>query len=601
MTKKSHAHWLAAALFLGAGLHVHAQEASQGTPAQNVVVLGQRNVSKWFLAESPHFIVYSDTTEEDVTSLLNNLERLDYLLRIYAKDYIKSGGMEQKLTLYYHGRVAGFKQISADQPADAIGLYNSCAARVQGFGVRLERDAELHNEQLVKQPLDEGLSYIFEAYARHFLYRHTDIRTPVSFIEGFAQYFSSVRFSDTRMVLGRVPTNVGKYLHFLDDGHRYSLEYSDILELNDERRRNYAGPAGVQLEFEAKSWILTHYMLSSEENRNHLRNYLGQVYHDAAPAQAFESAFGLKAKDISNAMWRYRLNSVQVLQVDLPALPKAVVKFSSLPQATGDFVIADARLKSCPQQPEGEALLRALTVEAGKFPGNDFAQLVLSRAQIDWGNAQDALPWLNKAIDKNGANFDALYLAGLANFRLAERSNDANRRTLLDASRSSLLRACSLDPKSTEAALALLKSEVLANDQPDVSALEGVIAIWQGTREVPALARSAALAQAYLGNSAKAASILKSMRRTTHSPQLAAWAENWQSRLDAGVSGPDILAEMRLAPSPNPAFKEWTIDNDSVMQTVVYNAGLENAQGILDKLSQDPNPEKALHNMPVGR
>jgi len=601
MVKKSHAHWLAAALFLGAGLYANAQEVTQGTPAQNVVVLGQRNVSKWFLAESQHFIVYSDTTEEDVTSLLNNLERLDYLLRIYAKDYIKSGSTEQKLTLYYHGRVAGLKQISADQPADAIGLYNSCAAGVQGFGVRLERDAELHNEQLVKRPLDEGLSYIFEAYARHFLYRHTDIRTPVSFIEGFAQYFSSVRFSDTRMVLGRIPTNVGKYLHFLDDGHLYSLEYRDILEPNDEQRRSYAGPAGVQLEFEAKSWILTHYMLSSEENRNHLRNYLGQVYHDTAPVQAFEAAFGLKAKDVSTAMWRYRLNSVQVLQVDLPALPKAVVKFNSLPQATGDFVIADARLKSCPQQSEGEALLRALNIEAGKFPGNDFAQLVLSRAQIEWGNAQDALPWLNKAINKNSANFDALYLAGLANLRLAQRSNDANRRTLLDASRSNLSRACSLDPKSPEAALALLKSEVLANDQPDVSALEGVIAVWQGTREVPALARSAALAQAYLGNTAKATSILKSMRRTTHSPQMAAWAKNWQSRLDAGVGQPDILAEMRLEPSPNPAFKEWTIDNDNVMQTVVYNAGLENARGILDKLSQDPTPEKALQNMPVGR
>lgn len=72
-------------------------------------------------------------------------------------------------------------------PADAVGLYSSCASGVQGFGVHLERIPSLGDEQLEKAPLNETLSHVFEAYARHFLYRHTDIRTPEWFIEGFAQ------------------------------------------------------------------------------------------------------------------------------------------------------------------------------------------------------------------------------------------------------------------------------------------------------------------------------------------------------------------------------------------------------------------------------
>ena len=604
MTKKSSVRWLAATILLFPGLHAGAQETVQSVPTPSVVILGQKNVSDWFRAESQHFIVYSDTTEKNVAILLDNLERLDYLLRIYTRDYIKTAEPEPKLTLYFNDRVNGFNVIAADRPADAIGLYNSCTAGVQGLGVQLGRIAELSNEQLVKHPLDDSLSYIFEAYARHFLYRHTDIRMPVSFIEGFAQYFSSVRFSSKRMVLGRMPTNVGSYLKFLDDGHRYSLTYLDILEPDGRENKNYAGPAGAQLEFEAKSWLLTHYMMSSEDRRTRMRNYLKLVHRDTAPAQAFEEAFGMKVKDLSNAMWRYHLNSIQVLEVDLPSLPIANVGFSSLSQSAGEFLIGEAKLKSCPNQREGEALLHALAAEAAKFPGSDAAHLALSRAQVDWGKAQDALPYLDKAIEQGKGGFDAVYLSGMANLRLAEQSDGAARRSYLDASRNRLLRARGMNPKSPEAALAFLRSEVLAG-APDAAALDGVISAWQDNREIPALARSAALSLAYQGDGVKAESILRSMIRNTRSPKAAAWATGWQNSLDAGLSQSAILAEMRNEPASNTefnsAFKEWTIDNESVMQRVAYNAGLENAQGVIDQQMQDPDPAKALYGAPIGK
>ncbi|MET0355990.1 MAG: hypothetical protein ABW044_04375, partial [Cellvibrio sp.] len=66
-----------------------------------VVVSGQQNASRWFRAESTHFIVYSDTKREDVTQLLNKLERFDYLLRLYTKTDSKLESLP-KLTLYYH-------------------------------------------------------------------------------------------------------------------------------------------------------------------------------------------------------------------------------------------------------------------------------------------------------------------------------------------------------------------------------------------------------------------------------------------------------------------------------------------------------------------
>jgi hypothetical protein len=604
MTKKIHAGVLVVPFFLSLAIVARAQQPQQSvsaTQAQSVTVVGQRDASSWFRAESQHFIVFSDTTNEDVTALLNNLERLDYLLRIYTKAFRKIDNEEQKLTFYYHSRASGLNEIDADRPADAVGLYSSCGSGVQGFGVHLKRIDSLSNEQLEKSPLNESLSYLFEAYARHFLYRYTDIRTPTSFIDGFAQYFSSVRFTDTQMALGRTPTSIGDYLNFLDAGHRRSLDYDDVLEQNDTKGSNYAGEAGVRLEFEARSWLLTHYMLSSDEHRAQLYRYLNLVNRDVPATKAFESALGIKVSDIGNTMWRYRLGGIKVLRVELPELPSARVDFRSLPHAAGEFILANAALRSCPSGQAGESLLRKIGNATAKFPNNDFARLTLSRAQIDWGNAQDALPYLTAATQNDSANFDAFYLLGLANLRLSGQHKDAAKQTYLDAARRNLLRAVSLNPKSPEAAFAFFAADVNANEKPSETALQGVISARKGGHEINVLAKSAALAYLYLGDISKAKNALHVMAHDARDPQLAEWAKNWQSRLVSGVSQAETLAEMRDVPASVASFQEWTIDSASVMQAVRYNASLENAQHIIDGQAQgNPmTPENMLRNTPA--
>jgi hypothetical protein len=500
---------LAAALCLLSALPAQAQRAAPTNVEPRVTVAGRKaEVSQWFRAESPHFVVYSDAGEDDVTLLLGNLEKLDHLLRIYTlpgqNTERKAEQQEPKLTLYFHNSASDLREVDGNLPADAVGLYSSCASGVQGFAVHLESIPSLGDQQLDKAPLNETLSYVFEAYARHFLYRHTDIRMPASFIDGFAQYFSSVRFSDTQMVVGRVPRGLGTYLKFLSDGQQYSLEYDDVLQGNVTNARNYAGAAGVRLEFEAKSWLLTHYMLSSDENRKRLSLYLVAVGRGADSTKAFERVFDLKKADIGGAMWRYGRKGMAALRVEQPPLPAGRVNFRSLPRAAGEFVLANAALKSCPSPQAGALLLKKLAALGPRLPDDDLARLTLSRAQIDWGNPLDALPHLNAVLQGDDTNFEARYLLGMANLRLAARSEGDARRAYLQAALGQLQRARELSPQSSEAALAAFKAEVAATDAPRRAALEGVIAAWQAGREVAALGRSAALAYAYAGKADEA-------------------------------------------------------------------------------------------------
>jgi tetratricopeptide (TPR) repeat protein len=562
------------ALLLGSAslLDANAQQAAE----QRIVVAGQRHASEWFRVESQHFVVYSNTSNDDVAVLLHQLERLDFMLRLYTQPFLKSNGAEPKLTFYYHDGAVALNALALSQPANAIGLYNSCSAGVQGFGVRLD-------------PAEESLSYLYEAYTRHFLYRHTDIRAPISFIDGYAHYFASVRFTDDQMTVGKTPLNVGRYLNFLDSGRRYSLDYKDVLEQNDSRGVNYAATPGIKLEFAARSWLLTHYMLSNEDRRKRMVNYLAAVYRDVPITQAFEQAYGLKVKELGTILWRYRNTSVAVLTVNVPELPRATMEFKQLPQSSGEFVLAEAALKSCPDARQGEALLRRTAAEAARYPSNDYAQRVLSRAQIDWGNPQDALSYLSAAAHQPDA--ELLSLLGQAYLRLSQPA----------AARGYLMRALELDPTSTETAYALYHAGLQTDTAPDEASLQAAIAAFKNGHEVNTLARSAALAYAYAGDNARARNALKLMAHNIREPELASWAQAWLGKLAAGVGQAEVLAEMRK-PAAVAAFREWTIANAVVMQDVEKSAGMQDARAHIEQQSMSQtSPAPAVPSNPYSR
>jgi hypothetical protein len=75
---------LAAVFCLLAAGSAGAQQSSPANQERVEVVARKGEVSAWFRAESQHFVMYSDARQEDVTALLDNLEKLDHLLRIYA-------------------------------------------------------------------------------------------------------------------------------------------------------------------------------------------------------------------------------------------------------------------------------------------------------------------------------------------------------------------------------------------------------------------------------------------------------------------------------------------------------------------------------------
>jgi len=568
--------------------------AASSDPAKldRVAVTGSRaEMSPWLRAESQRFVVYSDAPADDVAQLLDNLEKLDHLLRLYTLPAGPAPAHEPKLTLYYPRDAADLAEIDADRPALAVGLYSSCASGAQGAGVRLEPIPRLRDDQLERAPQDKTLSYAFEAYARHFVYRHTDIRAPSSFILGFAQYFSAVRFSDKQMVVGRIPAALAGYLNFLDSGQGASLDYDAVLLQKLASPHNLGGAAAVRLEFEAKAWLLTHYMLSSDDRRQRMNRYLALVGQGIPAPAAFETAFEVTLAQLPRLMGLYGRQQVQAMRVDLPSLPTAAVRFQALPRASGEFVLADAALKSCPGPQAGARLLAKIAALAARFPANEFARLTLSRAQLDWGDPQDALPPLEALLSGDEANLAARTLLGMAHLRLAERGEGEARRAHLQSARHHLQLAAGSNPLAPDIAQALFKAEVATAPEPGTATLESVTRAWQAAREVDALTRSAALAYAYAGNADDAYAALASLALPLRSDAMARWARQWQGRLETGVSRGDILAEMRAPAPADKVFKEWTMEKEDVVREITLIQGLERAAEEVARASMEPRSQ----------
>jgi hypothetical protein len=548
---------------------------------QAVTIQGQKHPSAWFKAESRHFVVYADTTRDSARLMLQNLERLDYLLRLYTKPFSRNLPDQSKVTLYYRRRKADLAQHSDKVAAGAVGLYTSCGAGVQGVGVEISPMAETGD--------NDTRAYLFEAYARHFLYRHTDIRAPLSFIEGFAQYFAAVRFAGDEMAIGHAPVGVAAYLDFLRSGRRYSLTYADVLGDNDSEGHNYAGPAGVKLEFAARAWLLTHYMLSSEANRTRMARYLDLANSGTPAPKAFETAFGMKPDEVDETLWRYRLSDARVLRIAAPALPVAHIEYTLLPESVSDYVIMDATLKSCPGRATGEALLRRMIANPDGTPNHPLARMALSRAQVDWGNPQDAIPYLAALRTP-----EALELLGRAWLRLAERQQGADRAASFETARRHLVDAVNAAPSSATAAYALLRAEIDAGDPPTTTALTAAGLAWDNGREVGEYARSAALMYAYAGNHARSREAFHVLIHNRRDPVLAAWASEWNARMMAGVDGATVLAELRRPPAIDATFAEWTIAAETTMRNVTRAAGLADLRDYLEGQRNRPHQSGGL-------
>ncbi len=551
-----------------------------------------RHTSQWFKAESAHFIVYSDTERKDVAGLIGKLERFRYVLRSYLRQDTTTETNEPKLEIYYLSHEQDLDIAHPNGPEYSIGLYQSCEDGTQAYAVHMyyQEDAKL---PLEKQPENEGLSYVFEAYARHYLYQNTYDKQPTWFIDGFAHYFSTTRFDGNEAIVGMAPAAMARYLNLIGNMTSYSLDYKDILrQLETNGHSVLPGVEGVKVEYQTRSWLLVHYILSTPENRQKFGVYMKAVNGGADPVKAFQAAFGISAGGIDNVLWNYRRQHLEALKVVFKALPEADINFETLPPSAEKLLMWQSALEACPSQSYGPQLLGNIRSEAKKYPGDPLAQRILSRAEATWGDPQAALPYLTKVTADSPYDFDAFYLLGRAQLNLALKSTGPARTAALKASRLAFAKASTIDPKSATTAWYYYRTQVLEAGKPDDDAEAAALIAWQQAPEIDTFALHAGLMYAYLGRTDDAVQALKTVASNPRGRALAAVAKTWLGKVQAGVDQPTLLAAMQADyPAPDGGLQEWTMATSDVVQAVKDAADTADAQAALSSADPTEDPQ----------
>jgi hypothetical protein len=298
-----------------------------------------------------------------------------------------------------------------------------------------------------------------------------------------------------------------------------------------------------------------HYALSADENRGKLDKYLNLVNNGGDSAATFADVFGIAGTDLDMAMWHYRNAALNIRQIDVPDLPRASIDFTRLSRIEGEFVLDNALLKTCPVFADGKALLARLTHAAAQAPAVDFAQITLSRAQVEWGDPRDALAYLARAAANDPYNPEPQYLSGLAYAKLADGAG-SDKRDLLTQARVHLTEAALLAPEASDVSFALFRV-ALMDTAPTERDITRAVDAWRHTHDVPAFTRVAALAYAWLGDANGAYRVFNTLVRNERDVENAAWARTWLARLENGVPRAALLDAMRGEKAALPGFKWW--------------------------------------------
>ena len=228
--------------------------------------------AQWLHGETKHFVIYSSGSAKELEKFGAQLERFDTLLRL--KFDIKTDDNPNKLIVYFLGS------------QDAVSnLYGGKTRNVAGFySPQKDGTYAVANRSKAEDMFDlGGMTVLFHEYAHHFMFRNFSYAYPAWYVEGFAEYFSTVTFKDDGSWTMGKPAYHRAYgliegLHLPID----KLLFGDISGLTPDQTEVYYG----------RSWLLVHMLSSMPEYKGKATAYFTAIAKGKTEREAAVETFG---------------------------------------------------------------------------------------------------------------------------------------------------------------------------------------------------------------------------------------------------------------------------------------------------------------------
>lgn len=245
--------------------------------------------AKWLRADSNNFIIYSEGTERDLRDFAEKLERFDATLRYRFK--VEGGKEPNPLTIYLVERATDAGRLASGKSGSSIaGFYRPDSEG--SFAVS-------NREDYVIKGTPQSQQTLFHEYAHHFMRRFLPGAFPAWFIEGFAEYYSTVDFTrDGKAEIGKPAYGRAFGLLTMPKLPSETLLFKQPLEMRN------SGQIDV---YYGRAWLLTHMLYNDLGRVGQFTAYIDAINKGIDPKKAAADSFGDLAqldKDLNRYMTR---------------------------------------------------------------------------------------------------------------------------------------------------------------------------------------------------------------------------------------------------------------------------------------------------------
>ncbi len=343
----------------------------------------------WYRAETPKFIFYG-TSAKDVQNDALRLERYDALLRTLTGIPATTDSM--KLTVYVLPDIAAVQRAHGGQAGKRIGGFYS-ASRSGVIAVVPRLTANDGYEDVL----------LFHEYAHHLMLHYFPVAYPAWYVEGFAEYLSTIQFTPD---VAKIGLPAGHRRYELNEQRTTPIEMllsAAVGELKRDEIGNFYG----------RAWLLTHYLSFEPKRKGQQSTYLEKINSGVPSLQAARQSFG-DLDALQKELDRY-LSGRKMNFLSVPNKAETIpVTVTELDKATGDIMIERVMLARETSKDQLEPIATRLRKLSSVHPGHPAVLTLLAEAELYLKNFAAAGAAADAAIAAEPTNARALLWKGLS-------------------------------------------------------------------------------------------------------------------------------------------------------------------------------------------
>jgi tetratricopeptide (TPR) repeat protein len=480
-----------------------------------ILVWAAPAAAEWREAQTSHFVIYSEDSEEALSQFATRLERFDAAMRaIHGLPDIDLGPAN-RVMIYAVDDAAAVRRLGR-MGNDLMGFY---VPRAGGSVAFVPRNLDEAYQDVSAE------SVLLHEYAHHFLYRSQPAAYPTWFIEGSAEFYSTARFEEDGAVTFGVPPK-HRALELFVAGNGLTLK-----EMLDKLPSELNSREVVRLY--GKAWLLTHYLRLEPERKGQLTEYLLAINRGTRSLNAAKTAFG-DLGDLESEIRRYKKRDYFAgLRVSPAVMDIGEVEIRTL--HPGEAAMMDVRMVS--RRGVSDKIAKELVPDARRaaaaYPNHPVVQTWLAEIEHDAGNYVEAEAGADRAVAADPRQIDALIYKARSKMAAAE-ENKSTDPALWENVRQVLAAANRLDPDHPEPLILFYKSFQAQGVEPTDNAMTGLKYAYALAPHDRSLRRLLAGQLLMNGEAREARAVLASVAYDPHESQIGDTAAQVMREIDAG-------------------------------------------------------------------